>query len=736
MANIKNLQQDTMATIDAATVLVDKVTAILELFNYSPNLSTNLATNPIGFLMQLLKEAGVTYDQIRDFLSWFLIGVVPALELSTKAILLTNLKNMISCSIDPRIPDQYRKKHVKISDYNTGQRHGINIDVESIDIFDKLSVSPLSEEGSYLYFGLNGVTDVYKFARAEDFDAFLWFVIHMGRFPNSAKVPPTGDSGSFTDSIHGEGSNTVKPDDWSLLAPLEIQYAEGSASSIINGNTFTYDKGSHIISMCIDSVYGEDNKITNNTLVPVSDDWNSVNWYVGKRISLFKNLAGGADFVKKREANKGRDYSKDRPICNLQYIDQASSDSPITGLVNNRLRFTILPKPYIHIPDTSNGEPPWRFKKLLFDAEGNYNGKGRLTIGQDVSSSYDQETGLIKFNFGVSEGEDPGVTMNPIGGGVKVDKPKLLRPFLFECYPGLTVYEFNYDYVMGMKLFDAKVIATQLLDGLINTRVGLNVNLSRKHQDATEEIREIVKTILNADPSLYSDCFYTFDNSKYERLLRKAEEKRAARQAFGNTTTQISSFKTVTDILEEYDSEADLVEQYDIINRTFTQASVILSEGSEAKDRYSVQFGFVCDLVENLTQSIVYAIFSPKLLMLLQVNQVIMGGTWKAFTMKDVIKSLESVITSIIEEIRDLVLQELLKLLHKVLDPLIAMFTSLVINEQVENYVKVIRSLFEDCPILWFRFGNRLENTVLDVVDYADIDTSLITTGEVPEEKC
>ena len=130
MANIKGLQQDTLATIDAAKVLVDKVTAILELFNYSPSLSFNLATNPIGFLLQLLENAGVTYEQLRYFLTKFLIYTVPALEISVKAILLTNLKTMVSCSIDPRIPDEYRKKHVAPSDYNTDQRHGINIDVD------------------------------------------------------------------------------------------------------------------------------------------------------------------------------------------------------------------------------------------------------------------------------------------------------------------------------------------------------------------------------------------------------------------------------------------------------------------------------------------------------------------------------------------------------------------------------------------------------------------------------
>ena len=729
MANIKSLQQDTMATIDAAKVLVDKVTAILELFNYSPALSFNLATNPVGFLLQLLEHSGVTYEQLRRFLTNFLIYTVPALEISVKAILLTNLKTMVSCSIDPRIPEQYRKKHVEVPNYNTDQRNGINIDVESIDIFDKLSVSPLSDEGADMYFGLEGVTDVYKFARADDFDAFLWFVIHKGRFPNSAEI---SNIRNLTDNLHGNGADSVEPSDGTLLMPLEAQYSSGNPSTILPGNTFKYSGSSHVISMCIDSVYDDTNNIIHNTLVPVSDDWNSVNWYIRRKDQLWKNLGGGWKAVAKKDDNGNitgttvaynksynRDFSKERAICNIQFIDQASTDSPITGLVNNRLRFTILPKPLVHIPNLDEGEAPWRFKKMLFDADGSYNPNGKYTIiGNDNDS--------LTY---------PGITIDPKSGDVTVEK-NLVIPNLIECYPGLTVYEFNYDYVMGMKLFDPKVIATQLLDSLVNTRVGINVRLDKKHQEATEAIKEIIKNIINVDDSIVSDCFYSFDNSKYDRLLRKAEEKRATRQSFGNTTTQISSFQSVKDILNEYDSNASLNEQFDVLNRTITEASVILSEGSDAKDAYSIHFGFVCDLIENLTMAIVHSVFSPKVLMLLQVNEVIMGGKWRAFTMEDLLKALESVIISIINEIRDLILQELLKLLHEVLSPLISMFTALVINEQVEGYVSAIRSMIEDCPILWFRFGNEYENTKLDTVDYADIDTSQIMPGEKPEEKC
>jgi hypothetical protein len=78
--------------------------------------------------------------------------MLPVLEIAVKAILLTNLKNMVSCSVDPRIPEKYRKRLKCESAMVEG--YGIDISVESIDFLDKLSENPLSIFGKDMYFGL------------------------------------------------------------------------------------------------------------------------------------------------------------------------------------------------------------------------------------------------------------------------------------------------------------------------------------------------------------------------------------------------------------------------------------------------------------------------------------------------------------------------------------------------------------------------------------------------------
>lgn len=733
MASVKKMQEEAMASIDTAKALVDKVLTIMEIINVDPSIALTFSANPIGFLIQLLKHLGVTRKEIELWLTNFLVYIIPVLETAVKAILLTNLKNMISCSVDPRIPEKYRKRHRAPTDYNTSQEYGIDINIESIDFMDKLSINPLGKFGSDWYFGLEGIEDSYKFARADDMDAFLWFVIHKGKFPNSAKV---SDVHTLADNMHSMVSQpaSVTPSDATLLSPLEVMYGDNNPSSILLGNTFTYEDG-HIVSMCIDNKTDEANNIVHSTIVPVSDDWTSVNWYARRTDQLGKNIGFGWEVNQKngntKYKGKGRDFGKERGLCNIQYLDQASSDAPLTGLVNNKLRFTILPRPYVHIPILLKGEAPWQFKKMLFDDKGNFDANGKFTFAEGTVSESDGGDEII---FTTPHAE---TKLNVKSREVTVDNPEELAKDLMECYPGLTVFEFNYDYVMSIKLFDAKVLAHSLMESVLNMNMGLSVGLGMRHQEGTETIKEIIKNILETDDSEINDCYYAFDNTKYDSLLRKAEEKRARQERFCNVTHETGLFDSVNDILNEYDANAELHEQVDVLHRAITQAAVTVSEGVEESDKFDVEFNFIFDLIEALTTAIVNGILSPKVLMLLEVNQKIMGGTWEKFTLKDLIQALRAIIVAIVKEIRDMVIQELLKLVLKALEPIIQMLASILLREQLENYSDAILEIIRNCPFIWFRFSNKYEDTKLDTVDYADIDTSHNKEGEQPStNKC
>ena len=688
MAKKDKLISEALSKIDMAQAMADKVLIILDLIQ--SNKSYPLDLNAMSFLMNILKSLGVSFDVIEEWLTNFLVYVIPTLELSTKAYLLSNLKNMVGCSTDPRIPEKYRKKHKSQDDTESSQERGIDIDIESIDYLDKLSISPLSDNGKGLYFGLDGISDSYKFARADDFDAFLWFVIHKGKFPNSSIVKLDDN-----DNLILGNHKTTKNYKGSLLSSLEVTYNEDDPSTILLGNTFQYESG-RTISMCIDIKYNDKGKILNNTIVPISDDWSSVNWYTRRANYFTKNIIGD----KASKISAKRDYSKEIPICNIQYIDQGSTDSPVIGTVNNKLRFTILPKPLVYI-----NPKELTIKKILFNENGDFDKNGKYTLSDTKFDEIFKKEKSKDFEF--NEGKS---------------KADVIRS-MYECYKGLTIYEFNYDLIMGMKLFDARSIVSALFDTLQNASLGLSVGLEERHQESTDTIKEIIKNIINTDDSTVNDCYHTFSNERYNMLLSNTANKRLNRTDKFYDAKQILSASL----------SGDTVNEEEVLHRAITQAKVTVTEGSDGSDEYGIANNFIFSLLNNLITAIVQSLLSPKLLMVIVVNQSMMGGgKWEKFNFSNLFKALQDIIVGIVKEVKDLIIDKLWKLVATRLDPLITITSDEIVKEQLDSYADVLREIMKYAPYIFHFIGGQRQDTKIDDVDYADIDIPSENNQDTP----
>ena len=688
MAKKDKLISEALSKIDMAQAMADKVLIILDLIQ--SNKSYPLDLNAMSFLMDILKSLGVSFDVIEEWLTNFLVYVIPTLELSTKAYLLSNLKNMVGCSTDPRIPEKYRKKHKSQDDTESSQERGIDIDIESIDYLDKLSISPLSDNGKGLYFGLDGINDSYKFARADDFDAFLWFVIHKGKFPNSSIVK-LDENNNLILGNH----KTTKNYKGSLLSSLEVTYNEDDPSTILLGNTFQYESG-RTISMCIDIKYNDKGKILNNTIVPISDDWSSVNWYTRRANYFTKNIIGD----KASKISAKRDYSKEIPICNIQYIDQGSTDSPVIGTVNNKLRFTILPKPLVYI-----NPKELTIKKILFNENGDFDKNGKYTLSDTKFDEIFKKEKSKDFEF--NEGKS---------------KADVIRS-MYECYKGLTIYEFNYDLIMGMKLFDARSIVSALFDTLQNASLGLSVGLEERHQESTDTIKEIIKNIINTDDSTVNDCYHTFSNDRYNMLLSNTANKRLNRTDKFYDAKQILSASL----------SGDTVNEEEVLHRAITQAKVTVTEGSDGSDEYGIANNFIFSLLNNLITAIVQSLLSPKLLMVIVVNQSMMGGgKWEKFNFSNLFKALQDIIVGIVKEVKDLIIDKLWKLVATRLDPLITITSDEIVKEQLDSYADVLREIMKYAPYVFHFIGGQRQDTKIDDVDYADIDIPSENNQDTP----
>jgi len=162
MANVKQIKSDTLATIDAAMSIVNKFP---KLWEANTELSFNTSTNPFELLMDLLKSTE-GYNNIINILSKYIAYSIPVLEASVKTILITKLKDIISCSVNPFFTEEIL-------------RDGIVLNIEEIDIADTLKYSPFDDEvGKFFYFGLENVILPDDLTKCDDMDAFIWFMIN------------------------------------------------------------------------------------------------------------------------------------------------------------------------------------------------------------------------------------------------------------------------------------------------------------------------------------------------------------------------------------------------------------------------------------------------------------------------------------------------------------------------------------------------------------------------------
>lgn len=289
---------------------------------------------------------------------------------------------------------------------------------------------------------------------------------------------------------------------------------------------------------------------------------------------------------------------------------------------------------------------------------------------------------------------------------------------------GLTIYEFNYDFVMGMRLFDAKTIAYRIFKTLMNFRLGLPP-LSMSETVYQMRISEIIKNIIESDAYEVSDCFFSFSNDKFTSMLNEAEKRRAQEYPFADNEHNIEvNGQEVIDILNEYKETASLTEQTDVFKRAFTQATANITQEVLPEDKLSLGSDFILEAVKILGVTLFETIISPKMLLLFEVNRRLMGETSEEYPdIETLLKQLASMITAIIAEIMEVIIAEIMSFLMKKIGEILAKLAAMLSLEQLTFYKELIEKLIKACSFSFPLFGHRANlDTQIDVVQYADID--------------
>ena len=297
-----------------------------------------------------------------------------------------------------------------------------------------------------------------------------------------------------------------------------------------------------------------------------------------------------------------------------------------------------------------------------------------------------------------------------------------------------TIFEFNYDYIFSLKLFDSKVLVANFINailGIVNSSIDslLNVKYTLQQEAIAGKVSQIVKTLMESESTVIDDSFFSFSNSEYDALLNETEIKYSENYKFGEVYGSLNQddINNITKELNGIGNAATLNEQETIIKNIFTNVSATAATNGDASltDKFTFGENIILELIKGSVTQIVLQVLSPKVMLLYAINSYFMGdvtdGDFSKINVTNLIKGLNNLIVSITRQILEILLKELLsKLLNELKNLLNDLIRKLLI-ERIEYYTEILRGILSLIKMFYDALSNTNNNTIIDNVNFADI---------------
>ena len=289
-----------------------------------------------------------------------------------------------------------------------------------------------------------------------------------------------------------------------------------------------------------------------------------------------------------------------------------------------------------------------------------------------------------------------------------------------------TIFEFNADYIAGLKLFDSKTIIAQVTNSLLGISTSLQVNASIQMQLITEKVKSIVEKIIESeDNDTIEDCYFSFSNDEYNRLLEKSIEKYYGVYPNGDANGGKSKINTETVLEDIYKigESKDLIEETIAIQNVFTSIAGVVSEdrGNASINAWAKQelgLDIIEKFLKEIMTQIVMQVLSPKVMLLYAINSKVLNPIAPSIEgIQSFFDNFGNLIVAIIKQIKNIIIQELFDFLMGQLKPLITLFIQKLLLETLTYYRILITELIKACM---FSMGGN-EALQIDNVDRADI---------------
>lgn len=325
-----------------------------------------------------------------------------------------------------------------------------------------------------------------------------------------------------------------------------------------------------------------------------------------------------------------------------------------------------------------------------------------------------------------------------------------------------TVFEFNYDYIYSLKLFNSKTLVAAVVNAILGLVSTISVNFSIKKEITAQQIRGIVNKMIISDDNDVNgsggtgvsyengvlDCFYKFSNDEYDRMLREARNKHDGTFTENGVTYDID-YDSLFDSINDISNAATLEEEVKAIAKALSSVGESLSGGSyggqslsqttdgtgrggvrySANDKIGLSFGLdiITRLLEETVTQIVMQVLSPKVAILFKINAEIMGNAdpqsdgWDLF-----LSDFQNLVMQLITEIKNMIMKQMLQWLLDELKPLLELFVSKVLLETVRYYKDLLAQLIGACG---YAFGSGMGGSMYDDLYNLGFDNTNANSG-------
>jgi hypothetical protein len=232
-----------MSIIDKKKKVFGKIAAAKTLISGLPTLkltssleSINNKGNSISFLTDLIKSL-IGYEALVSSVIDILMHSISKIEIAIKTNLKQELKAIVSCGINPHLPNWIK---------STGD--GIVIEVKKIDFFDILRIDPNSVAGKLIY---SDITN--PLTSSSDFNTFLYGVIQDDGVTHTW----TSNNKHLFDITFNSNGNGLIPNN-SLTIKANSEYDNKTLTELNNDfiDSITLFKTENILNQIMDIIYG------------------------------------------------------------------------------------------------------------------------------------------------------------------------------------------------------------------------------------------------------------------------------------------------------------------------------------------------------------------------------------------------------------------------------------------------------------------------------------------------